>query len=71
MNAPELGVEAVSAIWKLYPNQFQLAKVDRLLLNAGVLEQIKAGQDPRQIAAAWQDDLARFGKIRAKYLLYE
>jgi uncharacterized protein YbbC (DUF1343 family) len=71
VNAPELGVEAVSAIWKLYSNQFQIAKVDRLLLNAGVLEQIKAGEDPRQIAEAWQDDLARFRRIRAKYLLYE
>ncbi len=71
LDAPELGVEAVSALWKLYPKNFQVDKVDRLLLNHGVLDQIKAGDDPRKISADWQASLAEFRVQRAKYLLYK
>jgi uncharacterized protein YbbC (DUF1343 family) len=71
VDAPELGIEAVSALWKLYPKSFQVDKVDRLLLNQGVLGQIKAGEDPRKIAAGWQSELAAFKAARAKYLLYK
>ena len=46
LDAPELGIEAVAALWKLYPDKFQVDRVDRLLLNKGVLDQIKAGTDP-------------------------
>jgi len=70
IDAPELGVEAVSALWKLYPKNFQIDRVDRLLLNQGVLNQIKAGEDPRKIAAGWQSELSEFKRQRAKYLLY-
>jgi len=70
LDAPELGVEVVSALWKLYPKNFLVDKVDRLLLNRQVLDQIKAGNDPRKIAAGWQSDLTEFKRKRAKYLLY-
>lgn len=70
LDGPELGVEVASAIWRLYPQSFQIDKLDRLLLNRNVLEQIKAGIDPRKIAAGWQADLATFESQRAKYLLY-
>lgn len=71
LDAPELGMEAVSALWKLYPKNFQIDRVDRLLLNQTVLNQIKAGEDPRKIAAGWQSELAQFKRQRAKYLLYK
>ena len=71
LDAPELGIEAVSALWKLYPNSFQVDKVDRLLVNHRVLDQIKAGEDPRRIAARWQSELEGFKKVREKYLLYK
>jgi uncharacterized protein YbbC (DUF1343 family) len=70
LDGPELGVEVASAIWKLYPKNFRIEKIDRLLLNNDVLEQIKAGTDPRTIATSWQADLATFESRRAKYLLY-
>jgi len=70
VDAPELGLEAVSALWKLYPKNFQVEKVDRLLQNQNVLNQIKAGEDPRKIAEGWQSELAQFKRQRAKYLLY-
>jgi uncharacterized protein YbbC (DUF1343 family) len=71
LDAPELGIEAVSALWKLYPKIFHVDKVDRLLVNHRVLDQIKAGEDPRKIAAGWQSELAGFKKVREKYLLYK
>ncbi len=71
IDSPELGIEAASALWKLYPTKFQVDKVDRLLLNRDVLEQIKAGTDPRAIASGWQKELDAFKARRAKYLLYE
>ena len=71
LDAPELGIETVSALWKLYPKDFHVDKVDRLLLNHRVLDQIKAGEDPRKIAAGWQSELAGFKARRSKYLLYQ
>ena len=71
LDSPELGIEAVSALWKLYPNIFQVDKVDRLLVNHRVLDQIKAGEDPRSIATGWQSELESFKKVREKYLLYK
>ncbi len=70
LDAPELGVETVAALWKLYGTAFQIDRVDRLLHNRPVLDQIKAGVDPRRIAAGWQASLTRFKLIRARYLLY-
>jgi uncharacterized protein YbbC (DUF1343 family) len=70
LDAPELGVEAVAALWKLYGTRFEIDRVDRLLRNRAILDQIKAGVDPRQIASGWQADLAKFRARRAHYLLY-
>lgn len=70
IDAPALGVEAVAALWKLYGASFEIEKVDRLLRNRAVLDQIKAGVDPRKIAAGWQAELNRFKARRARYLLY-
>jgi uncharacterized protein YbbC (DUF1343 family) len=70
MDAPELGVEVVSALWKLYPKNFEIDRVDRLLLNKPVLDQVKNGDDPRNIAASWQSELTAYKAKRAKYLLY-
>lgn len=70
LDAPLLGVEAVSALWKLYGSKFEIDRVDRLLRDRAMLDRIKAGEDPRRIAAAWQPALNRFKARRARYLLY-
>jgi len=70
LDAPELGVEAVAALWKLYGARFEIDRVDRLLRNRPALDQIKAGVDPRKIAAGWQAELTQFKARRAHYLLY-
>lgn len=70
LDAPELGVEVVSALWKLYPKDFSVDRVDRLLMNTAVLAQIKAGTDPRVIAAGWKAELEDFRRRREPHLLY-
>ena len=70
LDAPALGVEIVAALWKLYGTAFQIDRVDRLLRNRAVFEQIKTGKDPRTIVMGWQADLNRFKARRARYLLY-
>ena len=71
LDSPELGIELASALHKLYPNDFKLEKIADLLVNQAVLEAIGSGEDPRRIAADWQDRLDEFLRLREKYLLYK
>ncbi len=71
LDAGRLGVELLSALVRLYPNDFRLAKTIRLLGSQRTLERIQAGDDPVEIVAAWQKDLDAFRKLRAPYLLYD
>jgi uncharacterized protein YbbC (DUF1343 family)/CubicO group peptidase (beta-lactamase class C family) len=70
LDAPELGAELVAALWKAFPQQFEIDKVDRLLVNAEALAALKEGKDPEQIAAEWASGLESFEQRRAPYLLY-
>ena len=70
LDSPELGVEILSVLHRLYPAQFQLDKSLRLIGNRATLDAITRGDDPRSIAATWSDALAAFRAARAPYLLY-
>jgi uncharacterized protein YbbC (DUF1343 family) len=71
LDSPELGIELASALYKLYPAQFQVDKMMALLNHQSTLDAIKKGTDPRAIAATWRDSLAKFSDLRQKYLLYK
>ncbi len=71
LDAPELGIELASALRKLYPNDFKLDQMAKLLVNQAVFEAIGAGEDPRRIAEDWQQQLEGFLRLREKYLLYQ
>jgi uncharacterized protein YbbC (DUF1343 family)/CubicO group peptidase (beta-lactamase class C family) len=70
LDAPEFGVELAAALHKLYPQQFELAKMSVLLANQRALTGLQSGEDPRRIAEDWRDGLDRFLQVRVKYLLY-
>lgn len=70
VDVPALGIEVVAALWRLYGERFEIDKVDRLLRNRTVLDQIRRGVDPRSIAAGWKPELERYKARRARYLLY-
>ena len=70
LDAPELGVEIASALHKLYPSDFQLQEMIKLLANQPAYDAIAAGRDPRFIAEQWRDELEGFKELRRKYLIY-
>jgi uncharacterized protein YbbC (DUF1343 family) len=65
-----LGVELAAALYRLFPNSFQLDKTLPLIGARWILQEIRAGEDPRRIVYQWQDALEQFRRLRAKYLLY-
>ena len=70
LDAPELGIEIASALHSLYPQQFEMKNLDRLMLNKATMDAISAGRDPRRVWMDWMDEIAVFKQARAKYLLY-
>jgi uncharacterized protein YbbC (DUF1343 family)/CubicO group peptidase (beta-lactamase class C family) len=70
LDSPELGVEIASALRALYPAQYEMKNLDKLMVNEGVSKAIGDGQDPRRIWMEWNEAIEGFGKTRAKYLLY-
>jgi len=65
-----LGVEIASALYRLYPRDFQIDSTLRMLGSRHVVQAIKEGQDPAVIAQSWQGALEEFLEMRSKYLLY-
>ncbi len=70
LEAAELGVELASAMLKLYPNDYKIARMNELLLDRPSFEAIQRGEDPRRIADEWRDAQQQFLQLRRKYLLY-
>jgi SSS family transporter len=70
LDAPELGIELLSALHHLYPTQFNLAKAERLVASVNTMLALDNNDDPRSIAASWASDLAAFKQRRTPYLLY-
>lgn len=71
LDAPELGLELAAALQKLYPEQFHIERMIEILASKNVFDPLTRGEDPRRIALEWQEDLAKFEKLRAKYLIYK
>ncbi len=70
LDAPYLGIEIISALYRLNPREFRLDDTAGLAGGSRIMDEIKNGADPRAIRQAWQKELDEFGKLRAKYLLY-
>ena len=70
LDAPELGIEFSAALQKLYPDQYKIAGLDTLMVSKASFDAIAAGEDPRRVAEQWNDDIEKFQRVRAKYLLY-
>lgn len=70
LDAPEMGLEIAAALRALYPEKYDAARVDTLMVNRESLDALLRGDDPRHTAEAWQDAIVKFEAVRAKYLLY-
>jgi uncharacterized protein YbbC (DUF1343 family)/CubicO group peptidase (beta-lactamase class C family) len=71
LDAPEMGIELAAALKKLYPDNWKMEHMISALSNQQVFDQLAAGDDPRNIAQGWQDDLEKFKALREKYLIYK
>ena len=71
LDSPELGVEILSALHKLYPEQFHLDRAANFVANAATQDALTRGDDPRSIAATWQPGLTDYKAARDQYLLYK
>jgi len=70
LDAPELGIELISALHHLYP-EFTMTKADFLIANVDTMRALANQEDPRKIAEGWAADLAAFAQRRLPYLLYQ
>lgn len=65
-----MGLETIAVLHKLYPQNFQTPKTVELLGSQSTVEQLRSGENPRDIIAGWAPALAQFRAMRQKYLLY-
>jgi uncharacterized protein YbbC (DUF1343 family) len=70
LQSMRMGLEIAAALTQMYPAKFDPAGMLPLLGNSSTIERLKRGDTPAAIEASWRSDLERFGKMRAKYLLY-
>lgn len=70
LDTPELGLEIAAALHKLYPEQYELDKIQILLANREVLHELESGRDPQRIEEDWQEALQNFEQKRKPYLIY-
>jgi uncharacterized protein YbbC (DUF1343 family) len=70
LDAPELGLEIAAALQALYPKQYQVKELDRLMVNKVSMDALALGEDPRRIAEGWREEIERFEMVRGKYLVY-
>jgi uncharacterized protein YbbC (DUF1343 family)/CubicO group peptidase (beta-lactamase class C family) len=66
----DVGLEIAKIFYRLYPQDFRVEKLGRLLLHPATLEAIKADKPLKDIHSLWQTDIEQFKKVRAKYLMY-
>ena len=70
LDSPELGIEILSALHRLYPAQFKLDRAKPLVANSDTMAEVARGEDPRSIAQGWTGGFQSFKRLRAMYLLY-
>ena len=66
-----LGLEIAAILQRLYPKEFNSAKLIELVGNADTIQQLQSGVAPDKIVASWSDSLAAFDKVRRRYFFYK
>jgi len=69
---PEVNLEWVIAAYNDFPDKekFFTSYFEKLAGGTTLREQIQSGMTAQQIRESWKPGLEKFGKLRAKYLLY-
>jgi uncharacterized protein YbbC (DUF1343 family) len=66
-----MGLEIAAILRKLYPAQFDVAKIFPLVGNEATINQLQGGDAPEHVVAGWSEGLTAFEKMRRKYFLYK
>jgi uncharacterized protein YbbC (DUF1343 family)/CubicO group peptidase (beta-lactamase class C family) len=67
----DLGIVLAQTLHRLYPDQIDLEKLQRLLGHRPTIDAIKAGKPLVEIRKLWTDDLEKFAQRREAFLLYK
>jgi uncharacterized protein YbbC (DUF1343 family)/CubicO group peptidase (beta-lactamase class C family) len=71
MSPVNAGVTIAWHLANLFPKQYDLDSVLKMLANDDALKAIQKADNPDRIASAWKRDLDAFKETRQKYLLYK
>jgi uncharacterized protein YbbC (DUF1343 family) len=66
-----MGLEIAVLLRKLYPTNFDFAKLITLVGNSDTIQQLQNGVQPEQIVASWSSTLGTYDQARRKYFLYK
>jgi uncharacterized protein YbbC (DUF1343 family) len=66
-----MGLEIAAILQKLYPKQFDSAKLLELVGNTDTIQQLQTGVPPEKIVASWSASLTAFDQMRRRYFLYK
>ena len=67
----DLGIVLATKLHQLYPKEFGLDKLNKLLVHKASLEAIREGKSLASIKGLWTADLTAFQMRREKFLLYK
>jgi uncharacterized protein YbbC (DUF1343 family) len=65
-----LGLEVAAALEQLFPGQIEWDQCEKLIGDRGVINALRAGEDPPTIKETWVRRLSEFVERRSGYLLY-
>ncbi len=68
--AGRTAITLAATLYQLHGDVWQIEHFPRLWGRPEVVDQLRSGMSPTQIAASWAGDLAAFMEVREKYLLY-
>jgi uncharacterized protein YbbC (DUF1343 family) len=66
----DIGIVIAQVLQRLYPEQFHVEKMAKLLGHDETLNAIKNGKSLKETKALWSKDLEQFAKRRERFLLY-
>lgn len=71
LNAVDIGIVAAQILYRLYPKDFDIDKMERLLGHNATLQAIKEGKSLEEIKKIWAPELDQFAKRRQEFVIYK
>lgn len=71
VRAVRVGFEVAAVLQRLYPRQFDPAKLLLLTGNADTIQKLQSGTPPEQIVSSWSAAVVAFDQVRRKYIIYK